>query len=821
MNLVRSRFASRLECLGRECSGDPLVSDLEHTWTAAQLASRAASIARQLVSSGDRRPVAVLANRHLESVACAFAVGWSGRGTVVADANEPADRLAGMFERAGVGTVLDATGTAVGPIGHWQVERPVATEAVGTPWVEIQPVDEHAPAIIQFTSGSTGRPKGVVKSVASFNSSIDVFGDYTDLLARKRVAVFMPLQFAGGFAPIVTGLTTGRFTLIIDPADIAPRELIERLREYRIERLHATPSIVRALLGALGTEARLDRLEDVWMTGEPVLWSDVAAIRAGFGSNVLVASAYGATEALGARCVGIAGPSDPLGEGRIPLGRPVAPDVVRIDTDGFEGGVGELVYRGWLSDGYLDDPELNAARFGVDPDGVRTWRSGDLVTVDGEGVLHHRGRVDDMVKINGRLVEPSEAERVLRGVPGIRDVVVLPRVLGSGRYQLVAHVAAGVSVSVEGVRSVLRRELPAHLVPAVLVRHDVLPVNDRGKVDRTVLAAMPVVAWRDRGTTSSGDQLVDAVLAVARLVLELDDIGPDESLFDLGMDSLGAIEFVTLVNEAGDGTLEANDLVGAETCRLIAGRLRDGGSTRKRASTVFNVDGREDPWFFVAGGGGFPLTYRALAMELGVERPVVVFEQHGLRERALPDRTVAAAAARYLRELRRIRPSGPYLLGGHSFGGVVAHEMARRLRAAGEDVSLVVLDSSRSLRRGDLVPDVLRVGESSRPVHAAKWVKWRAVTAVRRFVGLRTPVGSVERFEVFFQWAVAAMVRHTVRPVDVPVLYLYAGFGNPHEWDDQPMLTTRQVPGDHLTMLQPPNVTNVASAVREFLDSTH
>ena len=74
---------------------------------------------------------------------------------------------------------------------------------------------------------------------------------------------------------------------------------------------------------------------------------------------------------------------------------------------------------------------------------------------------------------------------------------------------------------------------------------------------------------------------------------------------------------------------------------------------------------------------------------------------------------------------------------------------------------------------------------------------------------------------MFFRWAVAAMVRHTVRPVDVPVLYLYAGFGNPHEWDDQPMLTTRQVPGDHLTMLQPPNVTNVAVAVREFLDSTH
>jgi acyl carrier protein len=376
-------------------------------------------------------------------------------------------------------------------------------------------------------------------------------------------------------------------------------------------------------------------------------------------------------------------------------------------------------------------------------------------------------------------------------------------------------------MSAEAVRATLRRELPPHLVPAVTVRHDVLPVNERGKVDRTALSTQDVVPWRDRSTTPSGDQLVDAVLSIARLALEIDDIGPDESLFDLGMDSLGAIEFVTLVNEAGGGSLEANDFVGAETCRLIAARLREGGSTRHHASTTFNDDGRDDPWFFVAGGGGFPLSYRALAMELGVERPVVVFEQHGLRRRALPDRTVSAAARRYLRELRRIRPTGPYLLGGHSFGGMVAHEMARKLRASGEQVSLVVLDSSRSMRPEDFAPAVLRTRQSSFPVHVAKWVKWRTVTAARRMRGLRTPIGSVERFDVFFRWAVQAMTKHTLQPLDVPVLYLYAGLGNPHEWDDHPNLTTRLVPGDHLTMLQPPHVGEVASAVRAFLDAAH
>ena len=185
--------------------------------------------------------------------------------------------------------------------------------------------------------------------------------------------------------------------------------------------------------------------------------------------------------------------------------------------------------------------------------------------IDAEGVIHLRGRIDDMVKINGKLVEPAEAERVLRSIPGVVNVVVLPRRLPSGHHQLVAHVEADPAVSDSDLRTALHRELPAHLVPGLFVRHGALPLTDRGKVDREALStALPprrfgVAAGQD------DDRLVEAELSIARLVLEIGDIGADESLFDLGMDSLGAIEFVVLVNEAGEGYLEANDLVAANT----------------------------------------------------------------------------------------------------------------------------------------------------------------------------------------------------------------------------------------------------------------
>ena len=447
------------------------------------------------------------------------------------------------------------------------------------------------------------------------------------------------------------------------------------------------------------------------------------------------------------------------------------------------------------------------------------WRSGDLVWIDAEGVIHLRGRIDDMVKINGKLVEPAEAERVLRSIPGVVNVVVLPRRLPSGHHQLVAHVEADPAVSDSDLRTALHRELPAHLVPGLFVRHGALPLTDRGKVDREALStALPprrfgVAAGQD------DDRLVEAVLSIARLVLEIGDIGADESLFDLGMDSLGAIEFVVLVNEAGEGYLEANDLVAANTCRLIAERLRARRSRRRTRSTTFNDDGRERPIFFVAGGGGFPLTYRALAIELGAEQPLVVLEQRGLRSHAWPDWSIASAARRHLREVRRVQPAGPYLLGGHSYGGVVAHCMAGMLHRQGHDVSLIVLDSVHSVRRESFVPEAIRTRQSPIAIHVAKWVKWRSVSVWRRLAGLATPIGSVERFGVFFQWALHALSRHTVEPFDLPGLAICVSDGTAREWEGHLTVSITRVSGDHLTMLQPPHVSDVAKAMGTFVSS--
>ena len=149
--------------------------------------------------------------------------------------------------------------------------------------------------------------------------------------------------------------------------------------------------------------------------------------------------------------------------------------------------------------GYWRDRALTARAFGVDTDGTRFWRSGDLVRPDDEGLLHFVGRRDNVVKINGKLVEPSEPERVLGSIPGVRRGVVLVQPAPRGGSRLVAHLEVddtGAPTPAE-VRTAVVDRVAAHLVPAVLVRHDHLPLTERGKVDFPIARAIMAMFGED------------------------------------------------------------------------------------------------------------------------------------------------------------------------------------------------------------------------------------------------------------------------------------------------------------------------------------
>ena len=808
---VESSPARALFELSKSQPDREVLFDDQRIVTVQELAEWSAAVGDRVRGSG--APVLALVDRRVASVAACFGAAWGGRGVVPVDAAEPPTRILEYLERTGAPVVLDATGT----VGHQLGGCPVIdVTAVGRMTAEPTRAEPDDVAVVFFTSGSTGRPKGTARTFATANALYERWSALNDAEGTDSGAVFLPMNFVGGYGPPMHASTVARRIYLIDVRTTPPERIADIVEAAGIRRLTVTPTMIRTLSSSLDGR-RLACVDEVFGVGEPTDWSDVARVRSLASADVVYRTTYGASEIYGTVTEGMTiEPDVPIGVGRLPLGTMPGTDRARIEPVDGADGVGELVVRGALIPGYWGDPELTAERFGVDPDGVRFWRSGDLVRVDEDGTLHLIGRTDDMVKINGRLVEPAEPERVIRSVTGVRDAIVLARVLPSGRHQLVGHVEADATIRVTAVREALARELPGHLVPAVLVRHDRLPVLPRGKTDRVALRHGTVVPWIDRAVELEPTPL-EAVLAgeVAR-VLGLETVAPDDDVWHIGCDSLAAIELVEIFNQRHGSHLVPNDLVDASTPMSIAALIEQGRrQARHEGPTVVRSGTAGDTVFLVCGAGGPAVQYRSFAMLLGGS--VTVLEQRGLHRRGLRDRSVASAARRHLTEVRTAADS-PVVLCGHSYGAVVANEMARLLSAQGRPVQLVLLDpvdASRAVHRRER-PVNLRRRQGSVVLHLLK-VSWWRLHHVGRRLRLGRP-GTQHRYATFYRIGSRQARRHDVVAFEGPTMLVRAAAHHRDvPWPSMPRGEQIVVPGDHNTIVRFPYVNETARVVTDWI----
>ena len=246
------------------------------------------------------------------------------------------------------------------------------------------------------------------------------------------------------------------------------------------------------------------------------------------------------------------------------------------------------------------------------------------------------------------------------------------------------------------LHGLLAERLPSHLRPDVILPVPRIPLTPNGKVDR---AALPSPTERPSPVPTSGGGAVlaprDSVeLAVERIwadVLGLEQIGVGDNFFQVGGNSLLAMLVTGRIAAAFRCDLDLRSVFARPTIREIAQLVRE-GRTDLDPAVPLRREGRELPFFLWHAAGGNVLAYQPLVRALGPQVPVWGFEE---LDPATGARTVEEMATGYEERLRAVQPSGPYRLGGWSFGGLLAYEVAQRLRAAAEVVDLVVLfDSS-------------------------------------------------------------------------------------------------------------------------------
>jgi amino acid adenylation domain-containing protein len=665
-------------------------------------------------------------------------------------------------------------------------------------------------AYVIYTSGSTGAPKGVMLGHGATHLAAWAREAYSPH-ELSRVAATTSLSFDPSVFEIFAPLSAGG-AVVLKEDGLEPFAASEQPTL-----LDTVPSVLRELCRANAIPPSVRVLN---VGGEP-LSGDLVREAYGRRPEATIYNHYGPTEAT--TCVTVSRvPRGLVGEPS--LGVPVrGAKIVLLSREGEpaqDGEAGEIHIGGpGLALGYLNRPELTAERFVTGRHG-RLYRTGDL-GVWRDGALHFAGRLDRQVKVRGFRIEPAEIEAQLARDPHIENALVVVREGASGD-QLVAYVESQGAPSPAAIRKRLAHALPAHMVPAHIVVLRAFPRLVSGKIDH---AALPDPLSISSGPAEPPSRSERPIIHVFEEVLGRAAVGPEESFFDLGGDSLASVRAALRLEEVLGHEVPAGLLHQAPTARRLAAALEHARVRPASPLSLLQPGGPGLPLFCVADLFGQPFNYLSLARELAPERAVYGLAPGPLQAAFIADGDVDRLTAGFKAAVRGVQPQGPYLIAGYSVGGLLAAGLAGVLEREGETVRLVLLDSllqpprpplsvlarwavSRGRKAGlqGLAAQVLRL---SRPKKPPAWIPRGQVAFASRMI------------------AVAGAYRPA--PLRAPALMLTARDRDPADqlfdqdglsgWSEILLgaVTRATVPGDHHQFMREPDVAATAVAVRQFL----
>ena len=353
-----------------------------------------------------------------------------------------------------------------------------------------------------------------------------------------------------------------------------------------------------------------------------------------------------------------------------------------------------------------------------------------------DGTLEHLGRIDHMVKIAGNRVELGDVETALQRLDGVGGAAASTYTDHNGHRRLIAAVVpvAGARLNSRLLRAELSRRLPGYMLPDRIIITEKLPQLGGGKVDRAAVAEL-----HSEDDSASGEQtrplsaLERQLSAIWCEILEREEVGVDDDFFALGGDSLRAASLFAEIEAVCGIDRPMSLLAEASTIASLALALEDDSDWTSLLAV--QPGGTRPPLFVIHDGGGNLLYARGLVDDLGPDQPIYGVRCEAMNGHPLRESTLTELASNYRARIQDMYPHGPYQLYGVSAGGIVAIEIARQLKDAGEEVPLVVLgdtpgpaelSSARStLERGAGRLEELRSLGGAQRVRRSLWLAGR------------------------------------------------------------------------------------------------
>ena len=708
--------------------------------TYRQLNNRSNQLAHYLQKLGVGADVLVgmMLERSVEMIVGLLGILKAGGAYVPFDPTYPQERLSFMLEDAQLAVLL--THSTLAPLFQgWEeqqsglsvicLDKDADAIAQQNPEDPTSSVTPNNLAYVIYTSGSTGQPKGVLLEHRGLSNLCQAQIQTFNLQQNDRILQFASLSFDASIFEIVMALRNGATLYLARKEFLLPGSaLLQLLRDNAITHVTLPPSVLAVLpaqeLPALGTiisagEACFRDIVKRWALGRRFF------------------NAYGPTEATVWSTVEVYGntclPSDNTGKPSI--GRPIPNTQVYILDSHLQpvpiGIPGELYIGGdGVARGYLNQPELTAEKFVPNPfiqeketeaknssllpsafcllpASERLYKTGDLARYRPDGNIEFLGRIDEQVKIRGFRIELGEIEAVLNQHPAVKEAVAISYLQQittqevSGNKRLVAYIVPNQEqqTSLEAqsltpiLRSFLKAKLPEYMTPSSFVMLETLPLLPNGKVDRRALKELSVDKTElSEAFIAPRTPTEEAIAKIWTEVLQCDRVGRHDNFFELGGDSLLAVRLMAQIHQQFKRELPLSTLFLNPTVEGLANALKQPTDSLPWSPLVaIQPAGSKPPFFCVHPVLGVVFPYYELAYSLGFDQPFYGLQTLGLDGQQPPLTRIEDMAVHYIEALRSVQPSGPYFLGGWSFGGLVAFEMAQQLHSSGHQVALLAI----------------------------------------------------------------------------------------------------------------------------------
>jgi amino acid adenylation domain-containing protein len=809
-----------------------------HSLTYTQLNQRANQVARYLVRQGvePHSNVCIYLEPSLNLIISLLAVLKTGSCYIPLDVSYPTDRLKFVLAQSRAILLLTQSNLASNLSNLTdsvvEIDRDVYIISQEKTENLLRETTSDSRAYILYTSGSTGTPKGVsVHHRAVMNHMIWMENHFqfnnSDVILLKTPLLFDPSVWEI-FLPLCIGAK-----LIVAPEKsyLNPDVLIQLIESYQITTIQFVPVLLDQFLKRI-----LDpcpSLRRVFVGGESLNAETKKMFFKKLHCDLY--NLYGPTETT-IDIVSHKVTSSDVDKNII--GKPIYnthlyvldhhKNIVDIEQEG------ELYITGdGLSQGYYNNLQSTQENFLNNPFCLGAhetmYRTGDIVKWDPSGNLIYIGRVNDQIKINGVRIEPDELKHHILNNHAISDCVITKRLDRENKAVLACYLIPKreMKIDISEIHNNLKKFFPSFMLPKYYEMIDKIPININGKTDLKALPNPTIVPSKksDELKSKISTDVEKKLFCIWKKLLGFESIGYQDNFFDLGGNSILSFKLLNEIESEFKIDITIHDLflypVFYEQIRFInrfkGNKINKIKRVLENSLIPLNKQDHKKPIFLIHPIGGTVFWYSYLAKLLDFRKVFAIADPAiELGEKIFSSITEMADA--YANLIQKVQPSGPYLIGGASFGATVALEIAKILMEKNEKIDLVPILDGWAVYPDTLYDDQY-FKQSMLRQHADLKERFKQYN-------LSEPKGLLDiqwhRLSLLFDFHLSEILHPIALFKARELLPIFEVIDAPFNyWEKFSRISMRTyvVPGNHETMFQKPQVHILASSIKESLDS--